>query len=102
MILSLMQHHFNNSVSAETGHKPFSMMMDSADTLYYQLEPEIYKASVSTVFVKRLDANLKLIRDISAQHQVDLAKRRLQEEEKRNQYAVGDLMLKTIITSTKL
>ena len=76
-------------------------MMGSADTLYYQLEPEIDKASVSTDFVKRLDANLKLIREISAQHQADVAETRLREDERHNQYAMGDLVLKTVIMLTK-
>ena len=77
MVLALIQHHFNSSVCAETNYQPFSMMMGSADALYYQLKSEIDNASVATDFVKRLDENLKLIRDISTKYQVDLAEERL-------------------------
>ena len=77
MILALIQHRFNSSVCAETGCQPFSMMMDSTDALYYQLEPEIDKADIATDFVKRLDTNLSLVREVSAQHQADLSEERL-------------------------
>ncbi len=100
MVLALVQHHFNSSVWTETNYRPFSMMMGSADDLYYQLKPEIDKASVATDFVERLDENLKTIRDISTKYQAYLAKERRQEGEKRNQYAVGDLVLKTVTTPT--
>ena len=65
MILALVQHHFNSSICAETGYEPFTMMMGSADALYYKLEPEIQKATISTDFVRRLDENIKLIIEIS-------------------------------------
>ena len=75
-------------------------MMGSADDLYYQLKPGIDQASAATDFVKLLDKNLKTIRDISAQFQADLVEDRVKEAEKRNQYSVGDLVLKTVKTPT--
>ena len=71
MILALIQHHFNSSVCAETGYEPFTMMMGSADALYYKLQPEIEKAASSIDLVRRLDENIKLIREISSQHQAE-------------------------------
>ena len=59
------------------------------------------KRAISTDFVKRLDDNLKIIREVSAQYQAKIAKERIQEEERHNQYAVGDLVLKTVTTPTK-
>ena len=100
MVLALVQYHFNSSVCKETQYKPFSMMMGSADDLYYQLKPGIDQASAATDFVKLLDKNLKTIRDISAQFQADLVEDRVKEAEKRNQYSVGDLVLKTVKTPT--
>ena len=88
MILALVQHHFNSSICAETGYEPFTMMMGSADALYYKLEPEIEKATVATDFVRRLDENLKTIREISSQHQADIAEKRLEEHKRQNQYTV--------------
>ncbi len=52
MVLALVQYHFNSSVCAETQYKPFSMMMGTADDLYYQLKPGIDTASAATDFVK--------------------------------------------------
>ena len=99
-ILALIQHHFNSSVCAETGHQSFVMMMGSADALYYQIEPEIEKAAIATDFVKHLDENIRLIREISSQYHAGLAEKRLGEDRKRNQYAVGDPVLKSVKTPT--
>ena len=101
LVLALVQYHFNSSACKETGYQPYSMMMGSADELYYHIEADMSKRDISADFVKRLDDNLKIIREASAAYQATVAKERIQKERLRNQYAIGDLVLKTVTTPTK-
>ncbi len=47
-----------------------------------------------------LDASLRKIRDISQEHQLRIKKKRLQRATRNNQYAINDLVLKTVRTPT--
>jgi exodeoxyribonuclease III len=101
MFISLLQFHFNSSLSREAGIAPFHAMMGSADEVYYKLDPDVSPAKLQTAYVKLLDKNLKLVRTISKEYQAKLAKKRTEANVRMNQFVVGDYVLKTVRTPTK-
>jgi hypothetical protein len=100
-ILSLIQFHFNSSLSSESGLEPFKAMFGTADATYFRLNPELRPAEYQTAYVKELDECLKLLRVISKEHQEKIVKKRVNEALKHNQFAVGDLVLKSVRSPTK-
>jgi hypothetical protein len=99
-ILSLIQLHFNGQISAEAGLSPFHALYGTQDETYYQLEPGVEAEHLQVAYVKRLDSCLKQLRKISATHQANLAKERL-DTKPMNQFVVGDLVLKSVRSPTK-
>jgi exonuclease III len=101
MLIKLVQFHMNSLVSSEAGLAPFVAMFGSADETYFKLDPNIPLAQLQTEYVKLLDKNLTLVREVSAQHQAAIVEERTAGNQHRNQYAVGDLVLKVQRTPTK-
>ena len=101
MLIKLVQFHMNSLVSSEAGLAPFVAMFGSADETYFKLEPDVPAGQLQTEYVKLLDKHLKLMREISADHQAAIVAERTAGNEHRNQFAVGDLVLKVQRTPTK-
>ena len=101
MLISLVQFHFNSSASREAGIIPFAAMFGSVDETYYQLDPQVPASQLQAQYLKLLDKNLKIVREISAAHQAEIASTRTAGNAYRNQFAVSDLVLKTVLTPTK-
>ena len=102
MILSLIQFHFNSSVSSEAGIAPFKALFGSDDETYGHLPEHLRPEEYQTEFVRRLDDSLRLLRAISAAHQAKLVSKRVDDTLVAvNQFAVGDLVLKSVRSPTK-
>jgi hypothetical protein len=101
MLIKLVQFHMNSLVSSEAGLAPFVAMFGSADETYFKLDPAIPPGQLQTEYVKLLDKNLTLVREVSAKHQAAIVEERTAGNEHRNQFAVGDLVLKILRTPTK-
>ena len=100
-IISLIQLHFNSAHSSEAGIIPFQALFGSADSTYYQLPAELKPREYQTEYVKRLDACLQHLREISAKHQKAIAEKRMSNDSELRQFQKGDLVLKTVRTDTK-
>jgi hypothetical protein len=94
LLISLVQFHFNSSISRETGVAPFAAMFGSIDQTYFQLDPTIPASQLQTQYLKLLDKNLKIIREISSAHQDKIVSERVVGNAHRNQFAVTDLVFK--------
>ena len=53
LFISLLQFHFNSSLSREAGIAPFYAMMGSANDVYYKLDPDIPPAQLQTAYVQK-------------------------------------------------
>jgi len=100
-IIALIQLHFNGSVSSETGMEPFRALFGSDDETYYSLPVSLEPAEFQSAYVARLDDALRQLRQISAAHQQRLVKKRVDQSLQHNQFVVGDLVLKSVRSSTK-
>jgi hypothetical protein len=81
-IISLIQFHFNSSLSSEAGVEPFHALFGSADKTYYQIADHLEPGQYQTAYVKLLDETLRKLRIITAVDKTLLV----------NQFAVGDLV----------
>jgi hypothetical protein len=100
-VLSLIQFHFNSSLSSEAGVEPFKATFGNADEIYYRLDPKLAVKDSQSGYVRELDESLKLIRQLSKEHQEEIKKKRVNEALKPNQFAIGDLVLKSVRSPTK-
>jgi hypothetical protein len=100
LILGLIQFHFNSSLSREACIAPFHAMFGSQDDTYYSLDPKLAMKDIQTSYIQLLDKSLKILREISSEHQAKIAKDRLSRNKGMNQFVVGDLVLKTVTTPT--
>jgi hypothetical protein len=98
-VLPLIQFMLNSFDNSETGVIPFHAHFGSADATYFQLPPLVdgkEKNSMLTQhYVKLLDDNLRLLHDISKDHQAAIAKERQinSSPEYQNIYQPGDFVL---------
>ncbi len=99
-ILKLIQFHINSSLSGEAGVVPFELMFGSGDAEHYDFKPGLTQAQMATEHVRWLDESLQRIRDISHEHQLRIKQKRLKRATRYNQFAVNDLVLKTVRTPT--
>jgi hypothetical protein len=100
-ILSLIQFHFNSSLSSESGIEPFKALFGSADETYYRLDEKVKPEQYQTAYVQKLDDSLRVLRQISKKHQAKLVAKRVNETLRHNQFVEGDLVLKSARTPTK-
>jgi len=100
-VIGLIQLHFNNSISAETGIRPFEALFGSVDEFYYSIPEDQDPKTYMTEYVKRLDEALRQLRSISTKHQQKLVQHRVDANKKHNQFQVGDLVLKSVRTPSK-
>jgi hypothetical protein len=100
-IISLIQFHFNSSLSSEAGIEPFKALFGSADETYYRLPERLETTEYQTEYVRKLDACLRQLRQTSKEHQEKLVAKRVNENLVHNQFAVSDLVLKSVRTPTK-
>ncbi len=101
VIISLIQLHFNSAHSSEAGIIPFQALFGSAHSTYYQLPAQLKPRENQTEYVKRLDACLQHLREISAKHQKAIGEKRMSNDSELGQFQKGDLVLKTERTDTK-
>ena len=100
IVLKLIQFHINSSLSSEAGIVPFEAMFGTDDANYYNFKPGLTRSQIETERVRRLDESLKTIRDISSEYQLRIKTKRLKRATRTNQFAVNDLVLKTVRTPT--
>lgn len=100
-IIALIQLHFNGQISAEAGITPFAAQFGNANDTYYDLGSDVKPENYQTEYVARLDKALKQLRIISAEFQDKLCLKRLHSKPTPHQFVVGDMVLKSVRTSTK-
>jgi hypothetical protein len=94
-ILPAVQFLINNNVSSETGVVPFHATFGSIDATYGRMGEEGDSVHRVNAYVRLLDDNLRLLSDITKQHQAKLIAERTSHmpPEKQNQYQPGDYVL---------
>jgi hypothetical protein len=92
-VLALINFALNDTVSSESGVRPFDAKFGSADAKYFQLPATLQPVQATQEFVKMLDADLRAIRVASKQFQDKLVAERTQREHPPNEYVAGDFVL---------
>jgi hypothetical protein len=93
IIISLIQHQLNYMTYTETGFSAFELEFGTLDSVDYKILPEDNIQEKSPVILKKLNENLKIIRDISDDWQLALVKRRDNCKDTLNKYQPGDFVL---------
>ena len=95
-VLPLIQFMLNSHVHAETGIVPFHAHFGSADATYFRMPEEVEGDSMrhTHAYIRLLDANLKVLREISKKHQDSLIQKRTSKtpQDRQNVYQPGDLV----------
>lgn len=94
MMIPAVQYILNDEVSSETGYRPFELTFGSADSLYTEI-PNGDVGENAADFLKRLNANLRIVRQVSSEYQQKLIKARtdITPPDRQNKYQKGDLVL---------
>ena len=64
-VLPLIVFAINDAVSSETGVRPFEAKFGSADATYMRMPPSLPQSELTHEFVRLLNANLDVIREVS-------------------------------------
>ena len=93
-IIPSVQHVLNSAFNSETGACPFELSFGTEAVLYNELLVN-GDSKPSHLLLKRLNDNLKIIRDQSAKYQQDLVNVREihQDVSKQNKYQAGDFVM---------
>ena len=93
-IIPSVQYILNTHVSSETGYSPFELTFGSMDKVYHEIFKDCTERPTHA-FLQRLNENLKILCEASAQHQQALVRKRLPDESSppQNLYKAGDLVL---------
>ena len=95
-VLSLIEFALNSRQHSEAPYTPFELRFGTEDAKYFNLPDEVTPESLAHEWLKSLNADLKVVRDITQTFQQDLIKERLagnDEPECANQFQPGDLVL---------
>ena len=95
IVLSLVLFVINDQINSETGVRPLDAMFGSADGPYLNLPTDALPGDVTNAWVIALDADLKKIRQISADYQRLLVEERTRAtpEQLQNKYQPGDIVI---------
>jgi hypothetical protein len=104
LVLCVLEYHMNDSVSAETGVRPFDAKFGSHAGTYFRLPPELPEHLSSSAFLKLVDADLKLIHEIvsSTNAKVVQTRRGNETEATQNHFQPGDFVLHLLPDRPKL
>lgn len=86
----------NSSLNSETGIVPFHAMFGDTAKVYMQLNPSLPNVEAAHEFVRKLNDNFVILREISDQHQRKLISDRLKDNpplERQNMYQPNELVL---------
>ena len=100
-ILPLIKFILNDSVNSETGLRPFDAKFGSEQGTYLRLPECADSAVVANTWLRNLNADLSILRDISKRHQDELIKERTANNpplESYNKYQPGDFVLYMVPT----
>ena len=103
-VLPLVVFAINDAVNSETGVRPLDAKFGSEDGPYLRLPEDSLPAEITHEWVKALDADLRLVRDVSAKYQQELITERLAQTpaETQNQFQTGDFILRQVNPETYL
>lgn len=94
-VLPIIQLILNEHTSSETGVTPFHAQFGDADAIYAKIPAGLPTLESTHSYIRLLDANLKMIREISAEYQANIKAKRIENppDQAANRYAAGDLVL---------
>lgn len=94
-VLPIIQLILNEHTSSESGVVPFHAQFGDADAIYSQIPAGLPPTEATHEYVKQLNANLQMVREISAVHQSSVKTKRTSTSvpESANKYAPGDLVM---------
>ena len=103
-ILPLVQYMINSHVSSETGVVPFQAVFGTVDATYFCLPEGGADVHDLHTYVKLLDDNIALLKDISSRFQANIVRQRTAKTPafQQNQYQPGDLVLFRLNPETHL
>ena len=93
--LCLVEFMLNDRVSTESPYNAFELTFGSADLPYFRL-PDVGEEKISNVWLRRLNDNLKALRNTTLEFQSELRREREKDnviDAERNQYQKGDFVL---------
>jgi len=99
-VICLIEYALNSRVHSESSHSALELKFGTEDAKYFKLPDELSPGSISNEWLKSLNENLRVIRDINVQFQEELIKEQLKdnpEPDKINKYQKGDLVLYDIL-----
>jgi hypothetical protein len=94
-VLRTVEYVLNDTVNSETGTSAFLLRFGNDVETYMKLPSQLPPAEFTSKYVKLLDENLKLVRDISKTYHDELVRERTREndEARQNRYCEGDMVL---------
>jgi hypothetical protein len=94
-VFPLILHIINTVDNSETGVIPLHALFGSADAIYNELPEPLDLKQTTHEYIRLLDTNLRLVRQISKEYQDSLIAKRTAEtpEATQNRYQHGDLVL---------
>jgi hypothetical protein len=94
-VLLFVQWAINDLIHTETGFSPFVAKFGSESETYLKLPDNLMPDQVSSAYIKLLDANLKVIKEISdkAQREAIARRSRFTQEELQTKFQPGDFVL---------
>jgi hypothetical protein len=95
MVIPSVQYILNSHKSAETDFTPFELTFGTQESIYQDLFKDVKREPPKNKFLKRLDANLSILKEASTAFQRSLNKDRgvNSEPEKHNKFAKGDFVM---------
>jgi hypothetical protein len=94
-ILLMVEYLINSAVHSETGITPFDATFGRQDSTYFRLPQGLEPNERMHAYVKLLDDNLSLLREVSSAHSSAIKEKRLAQtsETLQNKYCAGDFIL---------
>lgn len=95
-VLCLIEFALNSRINTETSHSAFELKFGSEDAKYFKLPEDISSESIANEWLKNINQNLIVIRQLTNDFQKELIIERTKHnppEELQNQYQPGDYVL---------
>ena len=95
MVLSFIIFSINDTINQETGNRAFDLKFGSEDGTYFKLPEGLSVRDKSETWLKLLNEDLRIVREISSKYQQDLIAERLATtpEELQNKFQPTDMVL---------